>query len=244
MDDWDDVSSPTEDTDKTNFKDAVLIPRPQRSSVKRKAPAGSSIAIIVLSSAVIGLSVFTGLSIFHVVNFNLAAAGSRQPTGVADNPTTAVPPNGTYLLTQGCPTSENDFYIVNAKTGLVMDVSGGSRESGATVLQYPDNGGGTNQLWRFVSVGAGSYFKIENVNSGLVLDELGSASGAGIIQNPDSGDLSQQWQCVFTSGHYFKIVNASSGLVLDIPYTNLTEIEQLQQDSYTGGLNQQWLFVS
>ncbi len=243
MDDWDDVSSLTEDTGKTHVKDAVPILRPQRPSVKRRL-AGSSIAIIVLSVAVIGLSVLAGLSLFHVLNFNIAA-GSRQLASVADNPNTIVPPNGTYLLTQGCPTSENDFYIVNAKTGLVMDVSGASREGGASVLQYPDNGGGTNQLWQFVSAGTGSYFKIENVNSGLVLDAPGLVSGVGIIvQNPDNGGLSQQWQCVFTSGHHFKIVNASSGLVLDIPYTNLTQIEPLQQDSYTGALNQQWLFVS
>jgi hypothetical protein len=256
MDDWDAVSSPAEDAggaatagrasaaDATGFRDAASIAQPQRPPVKRRSISGSSIAIIVLSVAVIGLSALIGLSLFHIVDFNGAASAHTQPVGVAVNSI----PSGAYSGTTGCPASGGIFYIVNAKTGLVMDVSGGSKDSGGAVIQYP-YGKGLNQEWQFVPVDAGGYsryFRIVNVNSGMVLDEPGGsqASGMGIIQNPDDGGLSQRWQCISTGSNYFKIVSANSGLVLDVANTNLAQIAPLLQDSYEGGLNQQWLFVS
>lgn len=91
---------------------------------------------------------------------------------------------------------------------------------------------------------SGGYFKIVNVSSGLVLDvpDGSLASGTAIQQYPYVGTLQQKWQCVPVGQGYFQIVNRNSGLVLDVPSTS--SHSPLLQDSYSGGSNQQWRFVS
>jgi hypothetical protein len=92
-DDWDLVSSPAEEPKVTDDWDAVSTMQPPRPPVKRKSVSGSSFAITVLSVAVIGLLVFTGLNIFHVVNLNFAASGHMPPVNVGINSSATATPN-------------------------------------------------------------------------------------------------------------------------------------------------------
>ena len=89
------------------------------------------------------------------------------------------------------------------------------------------------------------YFKIVNVNSGLVLDvPNGSlASGIAIQQYPYVGALNQQWQFVPVGQDYFEIVNRNSGLVLDVPYASIDSKVYIQQWPDNGTSAQQWQCV-
>ena len=59
-------------------------------------------------------------------------------------------------------------------------------------MQWLDTGA-TNQQWTLVADGA--YYKIKNVNSGLLLSVLGASTteGADVVQWADVGSLDQQW---------------------------------------------------
>ena len=48
-------------------------------------------------------------------------------------------------------TGDGYYSLVNVRSGLVADVSGGSLNDGAQVVQWAANGG-TNQQWQLVAV--------------------------------------------------------------------------------------------
>jgi hypothetical protein len=138
-------------------------------------------------------------------------------------------------------TATRYYQIVNRKSGLVLDVSGGGTNAGAHVIQWT-NHIGANQQWSLVT--DGSYTQIVNRNSGLVLDVSGGGTNAGaqVIQWPNHNGLNQQWSLV-TDGSYTQIVNRNSGLVLDVSGGGTTQGVNVIQWSNHNGLNQQWALV-
>ncbi|MFI5137921.1 MAG: RICIN domain-containing protein [Sphingobacteriales bacterium] len=128
------------------------------------------------------------------------------------------------------------YRFLNVNSGEVMDVNGASAASGASIIQWPQNGG-NNQQWA-VSAN-GSYYTITNRNSGDVLDVNGAstADGAGIIQSPSNGGNNQQWSLTSVSTGVYKVTNRNSSLILDVSGTDI-----LQKAS--GGSNsQQWQII-
>ena len=93
MNDWDKVSAPAEDAGATDW-DAVSTPPPKRPPARRRSISRASVAIIALTVAVIGLSVFAGLNLFHIVNFNPGAFVPAQPVS-ATAQTGAIPATAT-----------------------------------------------------------------------------------------------------------------------------------------------------
>jgi hypothetical protein len=92
----------------------------------------------------------------------------------------------------------------------------------------------------------GTYYKLVNRNSGLVLDVSGASTSNGglLIQSTDSAAASQHWQLVGVGNGYLNLVNVNSGLVLDVPGSSTTGGVQLIQWAKNGGKNQQWQFLS
>lgn len=97
-----------------------------------------------------------------------------------------------WILTQ----TLSGNYVITSKTPVVtedgeqtrsLDVSGGSRESGASVIAYR-TGGAANQRWRFEKQSDGSYL-IVSENSELCL----TADGGTFTQQP-IGSQNQYWQ--------------------------------------------------
>jgi hypothetical protein len=80
---------------------------------------------------------------------------------------------------------------------MVLDVTGGSRDNGANVQQYPWNGG-ANQRWR--GRGPNNNFELVNVNSGKCLDVQGSGNvnNTNIIQYDCNGGSNQRWFIGYT----------------------------------------------
>jgi hypothetical protein len=136
------------------------------------------------------------------------------------------------------------YHMGSVKSGLLADVSGGSKTTGAQVIQWT-NTGGANQDWTLVSVGSG-YFHIVNKNSGLLLDVTGSSTtaGANVVQATSNGGNSQQWSLVAVSGGYYNIVNRNSGLLLDVSGGSTSTGANLIQWNSNGGTNQQWALNS
>jgi hypothetical protein len=103
------------------------------------------------------------------------------------------------FATISAPDQTAYYKLVNKNSGKVMDVSGGSFNSGANIIQSSDTNA-SSQHWQVIDLGNG-YFKILNTNSGCVLDVRGGSTTAGaqLIQSTDTGANSQQWRLVKTN---------------------------------------------
>ena len=108
--------------------------------------------------------------------------------------------------------------VVNAYSGMAMDDPNSSTSNGATIDQWPINGG-TNQQWTLVPLADG-YDVIVNEASGLVLDDPAASTREGTFMDQWqlNGGMNQQWQLIPQGNGNYAIINGSSGyLVLDDP---------------------------
>ncbi len=94
----------------------------------------------------------------------------------------------------------NGFYlIVNLNSGKALDVSGGSVEPGAPIIQHQVHGG-YNQQWRRIDVlhklGTPPIYRYISRHSNMALDVAGGSmeDQAPIIQYLDHGGYNQQWE--------------------------------------------------
>jgi O-glycosyl hydrolase len=90
-----------------------------------------------------------------------------------------------------------------------------------------------------------SYYKLINVNSGLLLDVSGASisDGAQLIQWPDNGGWNQQWSIVGLGGGVYSLVNRNSGLILDVSNASPDEGANIVQFHDHDASNQQWTVV-
>ncbi|SOB82735.1 RICIN domain-containing protein [Streptomyces sp. 1331.2] len=85
----------------------------------------------------------------------------------------------------GSAITDGSFLVRNVGSGLLLQVAGASRRSGARIVLGPDDGT-DNQLWHLTAVHpGGALFHIENAASGKRLDVTGAS--------PDDGVPIQQW---------------------------------------------------
>ncbi|MDN5217249.1 RICIN domain-containing protein [Fulvivirgaceae bacterium BMA12] len=101
--------------------------------------------------------------------------------------------------------ADGTYTIVNANSGLLMDVSGGSSLNGANVIQWTANGG-DNQKWNITGIGNDEY-KLINVSSQKSLDinNASAANGANVIQWNYSGSSNQKFKLVPAGDGKFNI---------------------------------------
>ncbi|HLV80369.1 MAG TPA: RICIN domain-containing protein, partial [Chthonomonadaceae bacterium] len=85
------------------------------------------------------------------------------------------------------------YNLVNANSGLYLDVPGGSPTAG-TFLAQAKRSGAASQQWQIVAIG-GPYVKLVNRNSGLDADVSGASlsDGTGVLQWYDNGGHNQEW---------------------------------------------------
>jgi hypothetical protein len=136
-----------------------------------------------------------------------------------------------------------NYKIVNANSGKVLEVQNGATGLGGVVDQWDWNGG-AHQQWQIVPLGNG-YNEIFSVNSGKVLDDEGGGTGLGnrLWQWDWWGGANQQWQIVPQGSSYNSIVNLNSGMVLDVQGASTDDGAIVQQWDWFTGLNQQWEIV-
>ncbi|MBC8053669.1 MAG: RICIN domain-containing protein [Sphingobacteriaceae bacterium] len=150
---------------------------------------------------------------------------------------------GSATTTPGT-TLSGTFSITARHSGKAIDVAGASMINGATIIQWPYNGG-ANQKWTINSVGSG-YYSVTNVNSGQALDVFGGsvADGGKVIQYPYSGGTNQQWSITDLGTGYYSIINRKSGKSLDIKGAGMADGDSVLQWTYSGGTNQQFALTT
>lgn len=141
------------------------------------------------------------------------------------------------------PNTNATYKIINRISGKALNVSGGSKENGATIEQYTYCGW-DSQKWKLIDLNNG-YYKIMNVGSGKILDISASSldNGASTIQWSDNNGWNQQWKFYTTNDNYYKIQNRNSSKILDIEASSKEECAPNIQWTDNGGWNQMWVLV-
>jgi pectate lyase len=135
------------------------------------------------------------------------------------------------------PTS-GTFNLVNAGSGLCLDVPGGSTSDGTQLIQYGCNGG-ANQSWTVTSVSGGVTLKAGS--SGKCAGVAGASTSAGkaVELETCSGASSQTWQLT-ASGTYYRVVNANGGKCLNTKDNSASSGALVQQNSCDSVITKQW----
>ncbi|MDC3960451.1 RICIN domain-containing protein [Polyangium jinanense] len=152
--------------------------------------------------------------------------------------------NAHYTITQETPNqvtqpADGTYKLIN-QHGKALDVNGGARAAGTTIIQWP-YGNGANQRWLLSYVGGGC-FKLTAEHSGLVLDVSGGslADGAPLIQWQWFGSGNQLWQLIANGDGTCRLQSKNSGKVLDVQDGGSTNGTPLVQRAWNGSPGQRW----
>jgi hypothetical protein len=138
------------------------------------------------------------------------------------------------------PVFSGNYELENAKSGLALTISGGSKSNDAAVVQEPFVSGNNAYLWTITPV-SGGYYNIVNVNSGLAMNVSGASakSKALIVQNPTQSMLTgnDKWMPILNSDGTYSFYNLNSQLALDDTHASTADGIQYQQyiANYTPG---------
>lgn len=141
-------------------------------------------------------------------------------------------------------TFTGDYEIVNAGSGMVLEVPAFSTSNGTSLDQWIANAG-ANQQWTLSSTGGGAY-QILNKNSGLAMEvyDQSTASGATVDQWTWWGGANQQWTLTSLSNGFYEVINENSGLALTVSGTSDVDGGAIIQSAWNGSDYQQWLILS
>jgi hypothetical protein len=136
------------------------------------------------------------------------------------------------------PVSGRAYYIVNKDTGLQLDVSSGSMNTGASIIQW---GAGTqaNQQWTLNQLSPGIW-TMRALHSGQAMDLWGYSpvDGAPIKQYTYSGNPNQQWVVTANGGAFTIASNSSKKLLTVVDKGAGTALKQYASGQYF----QNWYF--
>ncbi|MEU8517358.1 RICIN domain-containing protein [Kitasatospora sp. NPDC048722] len=135
------------------------------------------------------------------------------------------------------------YMLVNRNSGEVLDGLNYATNDGAAAVQWGRHDG-TNQQWRFIDAGDGTY-RLQNRNSGKVLDDYGwsKSAGAGLVQWRDLNGANQQFHLKKSSDGYVRLINRFSGLAVEVQDGSKADGGRVAQYWDWGGANQQWQLV-
>lgn len=93
----------------------------------------------------------------------------------------------------------NYVTLTSARSGMAVDVTDASKAYGASIDQWPDNGG-ANQIWQVVNAGGG-YYELVSENSGLALEvpAFSTSEGKDLDQWGPNGGSNQLWSFAQTN---------------------------------------------
>ncbi|MEV0383174.1 RICIN domain-containing protein [Nonomuraea sp. NPDC050643] len=142
------------------------------------------------------------------------------------------------------PVAGGVYQLKVARSGMCLDVVGGSVDNGALMQQWGCSGASWQQF-SLVSAGSGIY-TVRNVNSGRCLDVPNGAATSGLrLQQWGCGDgtkVNQHWRFVASGSGTYQVVNVASGLCLSDEGASTSSGAAIIQETCTANTNKQWLF--
>ena len=165
--------------------------------------------------------------------------------------------NQQWLFDEISPLSAGARYRITSRSnGRSIEIAGFSNNELAALVQWQVVNTSSSQIWDVYSAG-GSIQTFTNMFSRKTLQvgatpnppwqpaRYGMLDGDQITQKTFTGDAWQKWTLVAVDsdagGFWYKMVNVGSGLVAYLP--SQSDGTPLLQNTYSGGLNQQWRFT-
>ena len=138
---------------------------------------------------------------------------------------------------------ENEFYLIKAPNGKVLEVKNFNTENGAAIRLW-DYAGHPWQQWQFVDAGEGRW-RIQNRFTGKFIDLAlgGVVEGTWLHQWSRSSGLSQCWALEPTRSGRTRIRNVLADKYIDLVGMNTANGAQAQIWNYVSGGNQEWNLV-
>ena len=173
------------------------------------------------------------------ISYTAPTGGSSQQTNNNNNNNNNNNQNNYSNNNSGSFSSTQKYAIKSVNSGKALDVSWGSKDDGANVLQYSYNGY-ENQKW-YLERQSDGYYVVKCANSGKVLDvSWGSTNdGANVQQCSYNGGNAQKWE-LRKVGSSYALINKNSGKALDVEGKSRNDNANVLQWRYTGGTNQLW----
>ena len=135
---------------------------------------------------------------------------------------------------------ENEFYIIKAPNGKVLEVKNFNTENGAAIRLW-DYAGHPWQQWKFVDAGEGRW-RIQNRFTGKMMDLAlgGVVEGTWLHQWGRTSGLSQCWALEPTRNGRTRIRNVLADKYIDLVGMNTANGAQAQIWNFVAGGNQEW----
>lgn len=141
--------------------------------------------------------------------------------------------NGTsaqkFVLEKKTDISSGNYSICSSMNqGYVLDIAAASRNSGANLQLYANNGTSAQKF--AIRKQQNGYYTIANINSNLLLDAQngGMYSGTNVWQYANNNTRAQQWMIFQNANGTYTFVNVLNGLVLDIANASICNGANLQ----------------
>jgi arabinogalactan endo-1,4-beta-galactosidase len=152
-------------------------------------------------------------------------------------------------LTDITPINGQVYYVINQLSGLQADLNNNSTTAGADIVQQPRTFTNTSQQWAFTTLPGGSSpggsWQISNILNSLCLDSTTVSGVAYVVQNPCTGNSTQQWILTPISAGYYTIYNTNTGLLIDLYQGSTSPGTLLDQTALNSSgaptQSQQWL---
>jgi arabinogalactan endo-1,4-beta-galactosidase len=147
------------------------------------------------------------------------------------------------------PINGQVYYVINQLSGLQVDLNNNSTTAGANIVQQPRTFTNTSQRWAFTTLpggpSPGESWQISNILNSLCLDSTTVSGVAYVVQNPCTGNSTQQWVLNPISAGYYTISNTNTGLLIDLYQGSTSAGTLLDQTALNSSgaptQSQQWL---
>jgi hypothetical protein len=141
------------------------------------------------------------------------------------------PGNGTYKL-------------INEKSGLALDASGGNTGNGTPLVQW-NYGGGNNQRWNLEGLGGGQY-KLTGVASGRTINVEGASqnNNARVVLYDWRNENNAKFTLTNNGMGYYSLRFVHSGKAMTVFSGSTTPGTSIIQYTYNEGQNARWQFLA
>ncbi len=136
---------------------------------------------------------------------------------------------------------QNGTYVLkNSHSGKAMDVTDGSANNGASIIQW-DYWGGANQQWDITNTGNGKYSIISTASKkALEVYNFGTNDGDDLVQWDYWGGPAQLWNLDALSNGNYGLINEHSGKAAEVYNFDTENGGNIVQYNYWAGGPQQW----
>lgn len=148
------------------------------------------------------------------------------------------------------PAIDGRYYVVNRKSGKLMEIASASTNNGVNIQQYTYSPGDLTQQWDInprpnTSGGDYSFYSVNNVYGGGAADVDGLWASANVKQWTDGAPENGQWFLEYAGNGWFYIRNRLSGLYLEVSSGSTSDGANIGQYTlYTPDpTHQQWKLV-